>query len=46
LLQKFVKTKSNTIVFAKAEHYIIGTGQTSRVDALMQAIEKKLKLWI
>lgn len=34
-------TKSNTIVFAKDGQLIAsGTGQTSRVDALMQAIEK------
>lgn len=34
-------TKSNTIVFAKNGTLISsGTGQTSRVDALMQAIEK------
>ena len=34
-------TKSNTIVFAKNGTLIAsGTGQTSRVDALMQAIEK------
>jgi phosphoribosylaminoimidazolecarboxamide formyltransferase/IMP cyclohydrolase len=34
-------TKSNTIVFAKSGTLISsGTGQTSRVDALMQAIEK------
>ncbi len=34
-------TKSNTIVFAKDEQLIAsGTGQTSRVDALKQAIEK------
>ena len=35
-------TKSNTIVFAKNGTLIAsGTGQTSRVDALMQAIEKE-----
>lgn len=34
-------TKSNTIVFAKSGTLISsGTGQTSRVDALMQAVEK------
>jgi phosphoribosylaminoimidazolecarboxamide formyltransferase/IMP cyclohydrolase len=34
-------TKSNTIVFAKNNQLIAsGTGQTSRVDALRQAIEK------
>ena len=34
-------TKSNTIVFAKNNTLIAsGTGQTSRVDALKQAIEK------
>ncbi len=34
-------TKSNTIVFAKNGTLISsGTGQTSRVDALLQAIEK------
>jgi phosphoribosylaminoimidazolecarboxamide formyltransferase/IMP cyclohydrolase len=34
-------TKSNTIVFAKNDTLIAsGTGQTSRVDALLQAIEK------
>jgi len=34
-------TKSNTIVFAKNQTLIAsGTGQTSRVDALKQAIEK------
>lgn len=34
-------TKSNTIVFAKNKQLIAsGTGQTSRVDALRQAIEK------
>ena len=34
-------TKSNTIVFAKNQALIAsGTGQTSRVDALKQAIEK------
>ena len=34
-------TKSNTIVFAKNRQLISsGTGQTSRVDALNQAIEK------
>jgi phosphoribosylaminoimidazolecarboxamide formyltransferase/IMP cyclohydrolase len=34
-------TKSNTIVFAKNDTLISsGTGQTSRVDALKQAIEK------
>jgi len=34
-------TKSNTIVFAKDGTLIAsGTGQTSRVDALLQAIEK------
>lgn len=34
-------TKSNTIVFAKNETLIAsGTGQTSRVDALKQAVEK------
>jgi phosphoribosylaminoimidazolecarboxamide formyltransferase/IMP cyclohydrolase len=39
---KLVKhTKSNTIVFAKKEQLIAsGTGQTSRVDALNQAIVK------
>ena len=39
---KLVKhTKSNTIVFAKREQLIAsGTGQTSRVDALNQAIVK------
>ncbi len=34
-------TKSNTIVFAKDKQMIAsGTGQTSRVDALTQAVEK------
>jgi phosphoribosylaminoimidazolecarboxamide formyltransferase/IMP cyclohydrolase len=34
-------TKSNTIVFAKNGQLIAsGTGQTSRVDALKQAVEK------
>src|SRR5690606_40677059 len=34
-------TKSNTIVLAKGKQlYASGTGQTSRVDALRQAIEK------
>ena len=34
-------TKSNTIVFAKNKQLLAsGTGQTSRVDALRQAIEK------
>ena len=34
-------TKSNTIVFAKNRQlYASGTGQTSRVDALSQAIKK------
>ncbi|MFD2601879.1 bifunctional phosphoribosylaminoimidazolecarboxamide formyltransferase/IMP cyclohydrolase [Flavobacterium suzhouense] len=34
-------TKSNTIVFAKNKQlYASGTGQTSRVDALRQAVEK------
>lgn len=34
-------TKSNTIIFAKGKQlYASGTGQTSRVDALNQAIEK------
>jgi phosphoribosylaminoimidazolecarboxamide formyltransferase/IMP cyclohydrolase len=34
-------TKSNTIVFAKNKTLLAsGTGQTSRVDALKQAIEK------
>src|SRR5207344_2574011 len=34
-------TKSNTIVFAKNSTLVAsGTGQTSRVDALKQAIEK------
>ncbi|MFI2742972.1 bifunctional phosphoribosylaminoimidazolecarboxamide formyltransferase/IMP cyclohydrolase [Zhouia sp. PK063] len=34
-------TKSNTIVFAKGKQlFASGTGQTSRVDALRQAIEK------
>jgi phosphoribosylaminoimidazolecarboxamide formyltransferase/IMP cyclohydrolase len=39
---KLVKhTKSNTIVFAKDNTLLAsGTGQTSRVDALQQAIEK------
>ena len=39
---KLVKhTKSNTIVFAKGEQLLAsGTGQTSRVDALRQAIVK------
>jgi phosphoribosylaminoimidazolecarboxamide formyltransferase/IMP cyclohydrolase len=39
---KLVKhTKSNTIVFAKGEQLLAsGTGQTSRVDALSQAIVK------
>ena len=35
-------TKSNTIVFAKNKQLISsGTGQTSRVDALNQAIKAK-----
>ena len=34
-------TKSNTIVFANNNQLLAsGTGQTSRVDALMQAVEK------
>jgi len=34
-------TKSNTIVFAKADRLVAsGTGQTSRVDSLKQAVEK------
>ena len=34
-------TKSNTIVFAKNKQlYASGVGQTSRVDALQQAVEK------
>jgi len=34
-------TKSNTIIFAKNNTLLSsGTGQTSRVDALMQAVEK------
>ena len=34
-------TKSNTIVFAKNKQLISsGTGQTSRVDALKQAVKK------
>ena len=34
-------TKSNTIVFAKGQQlYSSGVGQTSRVDALKQAVEK------
>lgn len=34
-------TKSNTIVFAKGKQLVAsGTGQTSRVDALRQAVEK------
>ena len=34
-------TKSNTIVFAKSDRLISsGTGQTSRVDSLKQAVEK------
>jgi phosphoribosylaminoimidazolecarboxamide formyltransferase/IMP cyclohydrolase len=39
---KIVKhTKSNTIVLAKNQQLLgIGTGQTSRVDALKQAIQK------
>jgi phosphoribosylaminoimidazolecarboxamide formyltransferase/IMP cyclohydrolase len=39
---KIVKhTKSNTIIFAKNNQLCAGgTGQTSRVDALRQAIEK------
>jgi phosphoribosylaminoimidazolecarboxamide formyltransferase/IMP cyclohydrolase len=37
-------TKSNTIVLAKGQQVIAsGTGQTSRVDALNQAIEKALR---
>jgi phosphoribosylaminoimidazolecarboxamide formyltransferase/IMP cyclohydrolase len=41
---KLVKhTRSNTIVFAKNSKLIAsGTGQTSRVDALKQAIDKAL----
>jgi phosphoribosylaminoimidazolecarboxamide formyltransferase/IMP cyclohydrolase len=38
-------TKSNTIVFAKDGQLLAsGTGQTSRVDALKQAIEKAARL--
>ena len=38
-------TKSNTIVFAKGGQLIAsGTGQTSRVDALKQAVEKASNL--
>lgn len=34
-------TKSNTIVFAKSDRLVAsGTGQTSRVDSLKQAVEK------
>ncbi|MFY0650493.1 MAG: bifunctional phosphoribosylaminoimidazolecarboxamide formyltransferase/IMP cyclohydrolase [Cyclobacteriaceae bacterium] len=34
-------TKSNTIVFARADRLVAsGTGQTSRVDSLRQAVEK------
>ena len=34
-------TKSNTIVFAKEKQlYASGVGQTSRIDALQQAVEK------
>ncbi len=42
---KLVKhTKSNTIVFAKGNQLLAsGTGQTSRVDALNQAVEKAQK---
>lgn len=37
-------TKSNTIVLAKGQQLIAsGTGQTSRVDALNQAIEKAIR---
>ena len=37
-------TKSNTIVFAKGKQlYASGVGQTSRVDALNQAVEKAKK---
>ena len=37
-------TKSNTIVFAKDKQlYSSGVGQTSRVDALKQAVEKAKK---
>jgi phosphoribosylaminoimidazolecarboxamide formyltransferase/IMP cyclohydrolase len=37
-------TKSNTIVLAKNQMLLgIGTGQTSRVDALLQAVEKAKK---
>ena len=37
-------TKSNTIVFAKGEQlYASGVGQTSRVDALKQAVDKAKK---
>jgi phosphoribosylaminoimidazolecarboxamide formyltransferase/IMP cyclohydrolase len=38
-------TKSNTIVFAKNNQLVAsGTGQTSRVDALTQAVDKANKL--
>ena len=38
-------TKSNTIVFAKDNQLIAsGTGQTSRVDALKQAVKKATNL--
>jgi len=37
-------TKSNTIVFAKNKQLLAsGTGQTSRIDALQQAVEKAKK---
>ena len=39
--QYYKHTKSNTIVFAKNNQLLAsGTGQTSRVDALKQAVEK------
>jgi phosphoribosylaminoimidazolecarboxamide formyltransferase/IMP cyclohydrolase len=39
-------TKSNTIVLVKGKQLLAsGVGQTSRVDALNQAIEKAKKLW-
>jgi phosphoribosylaminoimidazolecarboxamide formyltransferase/IMP cyclohydrolase len=41
---KVCKTQNLTRSFCKKRNNIFGTGQTSRVDALLQAIEKQ-NLW-
>ena len=48
LLNKIVKnSKSNAIVLAKDKQLLAsGVGQTSRVDALKQAIEKAKNIWL